>query len=138
MKPESTSWSTSPFVRWITRAPLLLSKHLWVWPLLGAVLLAGVGFWVHGRLQGVGQAELASRLQTLLNADIAALRLWFSEQESDAKSFAADVRIQEAVSELARLAQATNCSAADLLNSEAAQTLQLYLKPLLESQHYLD
>jgi tRNA A-37 threonylcarbamoyl transferase component Bud32 len=81
---------------------------------------------------------LASRLQTLLNADVAALRLWFSEKEADTKSFASDVRIQGAIVELAQLERASKPTPESLENSAAAQTLQLYLKPLLETQNYLD
>jgi len=124
--------------RFATRAPMLLSKHLWVWPLIGAAVLAIVSFWVRARVEGATRAELASRLQTLLNADIAALRLWFLEKESDAKSFADDVRIQEAIVELTQLDRASKHNPDLLTNSAPAQTLQLYLKPLLEAQQYLD
>jgi eukaryotic-like serine/threonine-protein kinase len=81
---------------------------------------------------------LASRLQTLLNADVAALRLWFTEQELDAKSFASDVRIQQAIIELTSLSQTSGATHADLVDSASARTLQLYLKPLLEARNYLD
>ena len=126
------------YARLITRTPLWLSKHLWVWPLLGVVMLSAVGLWSRGRVEGATRAELASRLETLLKADVAALRLWFAEQEDDAKSFAADVRIKAAIVELAAMTRASNASPAALAGSAAARTLQLYLMPLLESQHYLD
>jgi tRNA A-37 threonylcarbamoyl transferase component Bud32 len=122
----------------MTRAPLALSKHFWIWPLLGAAIISLVGVWTRSLVEGTLKTELASRLQTLLNADIAALRLWFSEQESDVRSFAADIRIQQAILDLAALARDSAVSPADLLNSSAAKTLDLYLRPLLESQHYVD
>ena len=115
-----------------------MSKHLWVWPLLGAIGLGLVGAWVRSRVEGATREELASRLKTLLNADVAALRLWFSEQESDAKSFASDVRFQAAIGELAALAREPEVTAETLANSPPARVLQLYLRPLLETQHYLD
>jgi hypothetical protein len=71
---------------------------------------------------------LDSRLRTLLYADIAALQLWFSEQESDAKSFAAETRLQEAIVELAELARETNVSAERLADSPPARTLQAILQ----------
>jgi tRNA A-37 threonylcarbamoyl transferase component Bud32 len=119
-------------------APLLLSRHLWVWPFLGAVVLGVVAFWVRGRVEGATRSELGSRLETLLKADIAALRLWFSEREYDANSFAADRTIQTAISQLAALSKDRNISWQDVANSEPAQTLELYLAPGLEAQHYLD
>ena len=64
-------------------------------------MLVAIGLWTRQRVEGTTKAELASRLQTLLNADVAALRLWFSEQEADVKSFAADAHIRGAIVELA-------------------------------------
>ena len=126
------------YARFITRVPLWLSKHLWVWPLLGAAMLGAVGLWSRSRVEGATRAELAARLETLLKADVAALRLWFSEQQADAKSFASDVRIREAIVELAAMARESNASPAALAESGAARTLELNLMPLLVSQHYLD
>jgi len=126
------------FGRFITHAPVLLSKHLWIWPLLGALILGAVGLWVRDRVEGATRAELASRLQTLLNADIAALRLWFSERQADARSFAADVRIEESIGKLVDLARSNDVTEESLANSEPARTLQLYLKPLLDAHEYLD
>jgi tRNA A-37 threonylcarbamoyl transferase component Bud32 len=116
----------------------MLSRHLWVWPVVGAVVLGMVGFWVRNRVEGATRAELASRLQTLLNADVAALRLWFSERQADAKSFATDVRLQSAILELAELARTSDATEDVLANSEPAKTLQLYLKPLMDAHQYLD
>jgi tRNA A-37 threonylcarbamoyl transferase component Bud32 len=128
----------SRLARFVTGAPLMLSRHLWVWPLLGALVLGAVGFWVRGRVEGATRAELASRLQTLLNADVAALKLWFSEREADAKSFTTDVRIQGAIVGLVELARTSDATEDVLANSEPAKTLDLYLKPLMDAHEYLD
>src|SRR5258706_5668513 len=101
--------------RFIMRAPLVLSRHLWVWPLLGAVVISLTGLWVRNRVEGTTKSELASRLQTLLNADVAALRLWFTEQQLDAKSFASDVRIQQAIIDLTSFAQTPGITQAQLV-----------------------
>jgi hypothetical protein len=126
------------FARFMTRAPRMLSRHLWVWPILGAVVIGMVGYWVRYQVEEATRDELASRLATLRDADVAALRLWFSEQEADAKSFAADIRIQQAVLELVAMSKESTNTPAILAGSAPAQTLTLYLKPLLEAQHYLD
>jgi len=127
----------SRFGHFITRVPQLLARHLWVWPLLAAVVLGAVGFWVRTRVEGATRAELASRLQTLLNADVAALRLWFSEREADARSVASDLTIQENILQLVEIAR-TDVSEEGLLNSEPARKLALSLKPLLDAHQYLD
>jgi len=116
----------------------VLSRHLWVWPLLGALVLGGVGLWVRDRVESSTRAELASRLHTLLNADVAALRLWFSEKEEDAKSLASDVRVQSAIAELAALARDSNAAPGLLQNATAATTLQGYFKSAMEAERYLD
>ncbi len=138
MTPDETVLRTSPLARLVLRAPLVLSKHLWVWPLLGALILSVVGLWVRSQVEGTTRTELAERLQTLLNADIAALRLWSAEQEADAVSFADEARIQAAIAELTDLARESNISAATLTNSAPAKALQRYLQPLLEAQNYVD
>ena len=107
MKADEKEPRVSRLGRFLTSAPEMLSRHLWVWPLLGALVLGAVGFWVRNRVEGATRAELASRLQTLLNADVAALRLWFSERQSDARSFAADLAVQSAVGDLVELARTT-------------------------------
>jgi eukaryotic-like serine/threonine-protein kinase len=129
---------TTKYAWWLIRAPLVLSRHLWVWPLTGALVLGVVGWWVHAQVESTTRAELASRLQTLVNADVAALRLWFSEQQADAKSFAGDIRIRGAINELVALAQQRPASASILSESAPARTLQLYLMPLLRGQNYVD
>lgn len=128
----------SSLARWITRAPLVLSKQLWVWPLLGALVIGCAGFWVRSRLEATTRAELATRLETVLRADITALRLWLTEREYDAKSFASDTRFQTAVEEIVVMSRDPQVTPAALAGSEPARILHLYLQPLIEVQHYLD
>ncbi len=116
----------------------MLARRLWAWPLLGALIISLVGFWVRSRVEGSTRAELASRLQTVLNADIAALRLWFTEREYDAKAFASDIEIRAMIEELALLAKDPATSARVLANSTAGTRLQVHLAKLAEAQNYLD
>src|ERR1039458_6719450 len=134
---DETGSRTTTLARLVTRAPRVLSKHLWAWPLLAAVAFGLVGLWVRGRVEETTRAELATRLQTVLHADINALRLWFTEREYDAKSFATDLRIQAAIAELAALARDTNTTAPVLTNSAPAHTLHSHLQPLVEAQNYV-
>jgi hypothetical protein len=119
-------------------APRVLGKHLWAGPLVGAMIFALVGLWVRARVEETTRAEIASHLQTVLQADINALRLWFTEREYDARSLASDLRIQAAIAELAALAKDSNTTAQALADSAPARTLRLHLQPLLEAQDYLD
>src|ERR1035437_5957211 len=134
---DGTGSRTTTLAWLVTRAPRVLLKHLWAAPLLAAVVFSLVGLWVRSRVDETTRAELATRLQTVLQADINALRLWFTEREYDVKSFASDLRMQVAIAELAALARDSNATALVLTNSAAARTLYSHLQPLLEEQNYL-
>ena len=116
----------------------MLSKNLWAVPLVGALIFALVGLWVRSRVEQTNRAEIAAHLQTVLHANINALRLWFTEREYDARSLAADLRIQAAIAELADLEKITNTTDLALADSPAARTLRLHLQPLLQAQDYLE
>ena len=123
--------------RFLIRLPRLLSKRLWAVPLAGALILGIVGLWVVKRVEETTRGELAARLQTLLQADVNALRLWFTERQYAAKSFASDARVEAAIMQLAALAQDPRATPQSLADSAPAQTLRHYLQPLLEAQEYL-
>ena len=120
------------------KAPRVLSKHLWAGPLVGALVFAIVGLWVRARVEETTRAEIVARLQTVLHANINAVRLWFTEREYDAKSLASDLRLQATVAELAALARGSNATTAALADSAASRALGLLLQPLLEAQNYLE
>src|SRR5262245_5141223 len=69
-----------------TRA--MLRRQLWIWPVLAALLLGGVGWWVHGSVEEAMREELAGQLTTILNADVEALHTWTRDQEAIARSLA--------------------------------------------------
>lgn len=138
MTGDGTVARSSSFARWVTRAPTVLSRQLWVWPLLGALVIGFAGFWVRSRLEATTRAELATRLETVLRADITALRLWLTEREYDAKSFASDPRFQTAVQKIVEMSHDPNVPPMTLAESDPAKLLQSHLQPLIEVQHYLD
>src|ERR1035441_7342571 len=123
--------------RLVMSASRVLSKHLWAWPLLGALVFLLVGLWVRARVEETTRAEIVAHLETVLHANINALRLWFTEREYDAKSFASDLRIQAAIAELAELARDSKTPAPVLTNSAASHTLYSHLQPLVKAQDYL-
>lgn len=118
--------------------PQFLSRRLWVWPILGALLLGLVGYWVRRQVDEATRAELAARLEAVLNANVSALRLWFSQRESDITVFAGDTQVSGAINYLADLAGKPGTTPEALASSAAATTLQEYLKPFLKPQNYLD
>ncbi|HEY5914190.1 MAG TPA: serine/threonine protein kinase [Verrucomicrobiae bacterium] len=125
-------------LRLVTQARPFLSRHLWIWPLLGALLLGLVGYWVRRQVDEATRSELAARLEAVLNANISALRLWFSQRESDLAALGADTQVTGAINYLAELATTPAGNPEALASSAAATTLQDYLKPFLKPQNYLD
>src|SRR5262249_41356097 len=69
-----------------TRA--FLRRHLWLWPLIAAVLFGSVGWWVHRRVEGTMREVVAAHLTTTLDAEVAALRTWAGDQAAVARSLA--------------------------------------------------
>jgi hypothetical protein len=69
-----------------TRAAL--RRQLWIWPVLAALLLGGLGWWVHHSVESTMRAELAGQLTTILNADVEALHAWTADQAAMTRSVA--------------------------------------------------
>ena len=90
MKPSTSR----TFSATATRTRQILQRHLWVWPLLGIAALSIVGWWIDQRVESSIKFQLATNLETLLDADLAALEMWFqtSEQTADALALAPAIR----------------------------------------------
>ena len=87
-------------LRSLSLGSLLLRKQLWVWPILAALLLGVVGRWISRSVETAMRERRVAELNTVLNADVAALRVWMTEQAIDAEFMAEDERILPAVNQL--------------------------------------
>jgi hypothetical protein len=116
----------------------LLRRRIWIWPLLAAVLLAGVGYAIRSSVESAMQDSLAEQLKTLLEADVAALRIWMKSQETNAQNVAGDHDVQIAVREIVELAASGDESASALLLSPQLAKLRDELQPWLDADEYLD
>ena len=79
-----------------------LRRQLWIWPVLAALLLSGVGWLVHRSVEDAMREKLASELTTIVNADVEALRLWTKDQTAIAQALARTPGLEPAVRELLR------------------------------------
>src|SRR5947209_7667272 len=79
---------------------LFLSRQLWAWPLIAALVLGGIGWWVNRSVEDAMRKRMAEELTTILKADITALRLWLKEAQADAQSLSLDPSIQEEMKKL--------------------------------------
>jgi len=57
-----------------------LRRQLWAWPVIAAVVLAGVGLWTNHSVESALRERRAAELHTILAADVEALREWMKTQ----------------------------------------------------------
>ncbi len=94
-------------------------KHIWIAPLVLALLVSGVGWWADLQLRRTIQQELRSDLQTTLDANVTALEIWMANQKRIAAALTEEPRFKAVALELLEhpTAGATNRAAmADLSN----------------------
>jgi tRNA A-37 threonylcarbamoyl transferase component Bud32 len=113
-----------------------MRKHVWLWPLLTAALLAFVGMWVRGRMEGAMKLQLSANLQTILAANIEALRGWTSTMKAQAEIFAGDDRVGQLVAELARVPQAGGSVQAALVGAPQNAALRGLLRPIIGARGF--
>ena len=78
-------------------------------PLVAALVVALVGWWSHGVLRRTLEARLQGELQTVLNANVAALDIWVSSQSRLAQVLADDPELRTATAAvLAEVGQSPN------------------------------
>src|SRR5689334_12298432 len=94
-----TSQSTN-LARSFSRARRGLRRQLWLWPLISVIVLSAAGYALYSTIERSLQRKLASDLQTILDADLAALDLWQTSQENGVADAAAGPFIQDAAREL--------------------------------------
>ena len=91
---NTTNGRFAGLLEWATK---IVAKYVWLWPLCGVIIVIIAGVWVRDGVEHAMKNELAAQLQTILNAEVTALRIWFKVKELDAKSLTADARIKAAV-----------------------------------------
>ena len=78
-----------------------------------------------------------AELQTILNADTEALRIWMAEQAKDAELIAADASLRPLVQELLPLDAKSQADARPLLQAKAQDGLRTRLQPQLKRFGYV-
>jgi hypothetical protein len=118
---------------------VFLRRQLWAWPILAALVLGVVGWWVNRAVQRAMREGVSSELNTILNADVTALRIWMKEQEVNATIMADAPAIQPAVGELLQVAERGEKPETALLKAEGQQAaLRDYVGTRLKIFGYTD
>src|ERR1700722_7986859 len=61
-----------------------LRRQLWAWPIIAAVVLGLVGWWVNASVDDAMRDQRKSALSTILDAEVTSLRVWIKEQQINA------------------------------------------------------
>jgi len=124
--------------RAISVSNLFQRKSMWVWPIAAVILLAVVGLRVRSIVENSVKRSMAENLQTILDADVTALRIWLKNQESDVSAISVDPRVQSLVIQLVDLAAENDAEKLELLKSLELELLREHLKPWLEEMGYFN
>ncbi|OAI47594.1 hypothetical protein AYO44_01575 [Planctomycetaceae bacterium SCGC AG-212-F19] len=115
-----------------------LRQQLWVWPILAAVLLGGVGWWVNRSVERAMQDTVKGDLTTVLNADVAALRVWLHEQTINTTVLAESPAVVPLARDLIALADQSGTTRAALLENATGAQLRATVQPTLKLFGYQD
>lgn len=99
-------------------------------------MLAFVGTWVRARIERAMEVHLAGNLQTILDANVEALREWAAAMRSLAEVLAADDSVRERVAGLVSHAQAKGTAPQVLLAAPGLETLNTHLRPALQARGF--
>lgn len=113
-----------------------MRRHLWIWPLVAMVILAFVGLWIRGRMEGAIKTQLAGNLKTILAANTEALRAWTGTMKAQAELLADDDRVRELAAELLKVSQQSASPQAALLTAPQNAALRAQLKPAVEGRGF--
>ncbi len=114
-----------------------LRRALWIWPVIAAVLLAIIGLFLRLTLEDNLKREMVETLETILQADVAALKMWWRNEESAVSSVAANSTIESLTERLIAKAAQPNVTQLDLLQSEELKGLREELVPICEANGYM-
>lgn len=78
----------------------LRGKHIWIIPLLTALVVAGVGWWADVQLRSVVEQEIRNGLESTLRANTTALEIWMNNQKRLASSLADEPQFKTLALEL--------------------------------------
>ncbi len=114
------------------------SMMRWVFPVAMTVILAVVGYLSHATVERAMKDVLASKLETILNADVTALKIWLEKQESTVESVAAEPEVRRNILELVRYGSPSNRPVFGSAGSNALERIRGVLGPLCRAQGYVD
>ncbi|HEX5400647.1 MAG TPA: serine/threonine protein kinase [Verrucomicrobiae bacterium] len=123
---------SSGVASFLARTGRFLRTQLWVWPVVAVLVLVFTSVTLRVKMENATKQQIAGTLETILNANVEALRSWSVAMKSDAQNIAEDKRVGELVSALEQQAQSSPQAQAALLTSPQLLALREHLSPILE------
>ncbi len=115
---------------------LFLRRQLWIWPIVAGVILGLVGWVLRAQVENALKTSMADNLQTLLDADVTALRIWMKTQEEHVSTISEFDDVRRSIGNLAELAADENLETDALLRSPDQKELRRKLLPWLQVRHH--
>jgi eukaryotic-like serine/threonine-protein kinase len=119
-------------------ARLFDRRSIWVWPALAIVVHCLIGWELHTRTQAAIKATMAGQLQAILDADVAALRLWLHAQQASAQAVADGRQISRLAEALIERSHQDEVSTLALAAAPEAAELRAALSAVMERHGYFD
>jgi hypothetical protein len=122
----------------VSRSRAALRRQLWMWPILAALVLGAVGWWVQSSVENAMRENLAGGLKTILDADVEALKVWTNDQKAIARAMAHSPAIRPLVQQLVTLSDQKDATPATLIQSPALRQLRALIDSYLENFGFTD
>ncbi len=105
--------------------PLTLNLLKWIVPLfMAASILTGVGWWARTTVEKAVRENLTADLQTILNTNVATLKIWLQKQIAAVDAIAAEPQIKACIQDLVAFAKEKGTDAGRLRSSKPLECLQ--------------
>ena len=99
--------------------------------LIAAAVLTALGYWTYRAVQSSLHELRAVTMQSLLDAQVNALRVWIAEEIGDAERVAREPAVREAIAGLAALASRPGVAREELCAGRERSRVEEVLRPLL-------
>ncbi|MFQ5449522.1 MAG: sensor histidine kinase [Nitrospinaceae bacterium] len=106
-------------------------------PLATLFFLAVIGWFGHSTVEKAMKLQMAEQLQSTLNANVKALKIWIEENRSTADSWAIEPMVRQNVLSLARQVSGKDWTRKRLLATQELKRLRDILGPVCRRNHYI-
>jgi serine/threonine protein kinase len=119
--------------------PLALILLKWIVPLFVATgVLTAVGWWAHTTVEKAVKENLTADLQTILNTNVATLKIWLQRQITTVDAIAVEPQIKACIQDLVAFTKERGTDAGKLRSSEPLKCLRKTISALGRTHGYAD